>query len=130
VPSPKKPRTLPIILSPEEVVQFLGCVVNVKQRTILTTCYAAGLRISEAVHLMPGAIDRQRMVIRIDQGKGRKDRSVMLSPKLLQVLIDYWHAVRPRGCLFPGISLVNRLPVAQSNWLVRQRTPAQGFPSQ
>jgi integrase/recombinase XerD len=102
VPSPKKPRTLPIILSPEEVLQFLGCVTNIKQRTILTTCYAAGLRISEAVHLMPSAIDRQRMVIRIEQGKGRKDRYVMLSPKLLQVLSDYWHAARPRGCLFPG----------------------------
>jgi site-specific recombinase XerD len=102
VPSPKKPRTLPIILSPEEVLQFLGCVTNIKQRTILTTCYAAGLRISEAVQLMPGAIDRQRMVIRIEQGKGRKDRYVMLSPKLLQVLSDYWHAARPRGCLFPG----------------------------
>jgi integrase/recombinase XerD len=102
VPSPKKPRTLPIILSPEEVLQFLGCVTNIKQRTILTTCYTAGLRISEAVHLMPSAIDRQRMVIRIEQGKGRKDRYVMLSPKLLQVLSDYWHAARPRGCLFPG----------------------------
>jgi integrase/recombinase XerD len=90
------------ILSPEEVLQFLGCVTNIKQRTILTTCYAAGLRISEAVHLMPSAIDRQRMVIRIEQGKGRKDRYVMLSPKLLQVLSDYWHAARPRGCLFPG----------------------------
>jgi integrase/recombinase XerD len=102
VPSPKKPQTLPIILSPEEVLHFLGCVASIKQRTILTTCYAAGLRISEAVHLMPSAIDRQRMVIRIEQGKGRKDRYVMLSPKLLQVLIDYWHAARPRGCLFPG----------------------------
>jgi site-specific recombinase XerD len=102
VPSPKKPRTLPIILSPEEVVHFLDCVPNVKQRTILTTCYAAGLRISEAVHLMPSAIDRQRMVIRIEQGKGRKDRYVMLSPMLLQVLITYWHAVRPKVCLFPG----------------------------
>ena len=102
VPSPKKPRTLPIILSPEEVLQFRGCVTNIKQRTILTTCYAAGLRISEAVHLMPSAIDRQRMVIRIEQGKGRKDRYVMLSPELLQVLINYWHAARPRGCLFPG----------------------------
>jgi site-specific recombinase XerD len=102
VPSPKKPRTLPIILSPEEVLQFLRCVTNIKQRTILTTCYAAGLRIREAIQLMPGAIDRQRMVIRIEQGKGRKDRYVMLSPKLLQVLSDYWHAARPRGCLFPG----------------------------
>jgi len=102
MPSPKKPRTLPIILSPEEVVHFLSCVTNTKQRTILTTCYAAGLRISEAVHLMPGAIDRQRMVIRVEQGKGRKDRYVMLSPKLLQVLSDYWYKVRPKGCLFPG----------------------------
>jgi len=121
---------LPIILSPEEVVHFLGCVANVKQRTIPTTCYAAGLRISEAVHLMPSAIDRRRMVIRIDQDKGREDRYVMLSPKPLQVLINYWHAVRPRGCLFPGTSLVNRSPVAQSNWLVRQRAPVQGFPNQ
>jgi integrase/recombinase XerD len=102
VPSPKKPRTLPIILSPEEVAHFLGCVANIKQRTILTTCYAAGLRISEAVHLMPTAIDRQRMVIRVEQGKGRKDRYVMLSPKLLEVLSDYWYRVRPKGCLFPG----------------------------
>jgi site-specific recombinase XerD len=102
VPSPKKPRTLPIILSPEEVAHFLGCVANIKHRTILTTCYAAGLRISEAVHLMPTAIDRQRMVIRVEQGKGRKDRYVMLSPKLLEVLSDYWYRARPKGCLFPG----------------------------
>jgi site-specific recombinase XerD len=102
VPSPKKPRTLPIILSPEEVAHFLDCVANIKHRTILTTCYAAGLRISEAVHLMPTAIDRQRMVIRVEQGKGRKDRYVMLSPKLLEVLSDYWYRVRPKGCLFPG----------------------------
>lgn len=102
VPSPKAPRTLPIILSPDEVVQFLGCIPNVKHRTILTACYAAGLRITEAVHLKPAAIDRQRMVIRIEQGKGRKDRYVMLSPKLLEVLSDYWWAVRPKVWLFPG----------------------------
>ncbi len=102
VPSPKAPRTLPIILSPDEVVQFLGCIPNIKHRTILTACYAAGLRITEAVHLKPAAIDRQRMVIRIEQGKGRKDRYVMLSPKLLDVLSDYWRAVRPKVWLFPG----------------------------
>ena len=102
VPSPKAPRTLPIILSPDEVVQFLGCISNIKHRTILTACYAAGLRITEAVHLKPAAIDRQRMVIRIEQGKGRKDRYVMLSPKLLEVLSDYWWAVRPKVWLFPG----------------------------
>ena len=102
VPSPKAPRTLPIILSPDEVVQFLGCIPNIKHRTILTACYAARLRITEAVHLKPAAIDRQRMVIRIEQGKGRKDRYVMLSPKLLEVLSDYWWAVRPKVWLFPG----------------------------
>ena len=102
VPSPKAPRTLPIILSPDEVAQFLGCIPNIKHRTILTACYAAGLRITEAVHLKPAAIDRQRMVIRIEEGKGRKDRYVMLSPKLLEVLSDYWWAVRPKVWLFPG----------------------------
>ena len=101
-PSPKARRTLPIILSPDEVVQFLGCIPNIKHRTILTACYAAGLRITEAVHLKPAAIDRQRMVIRIEEGKGRKDRYVMLSPKLLEVLSEYWWAVRPKVWLFPG----------------------------
>ena len=102
VPSPKAPRTLPIILSPDEVVQFLGCIPNIKHRTILTACFAAGLRITEAVHLKPAAIDRRRMVIRIEEGKGRKDRYVMLSPKLLGVLSEYWWAVRPKVWLFPG----------------------------
>jgi integrase/recombinase XerD len=102
VPSPKKPRDLPIVLSPEEVVHFLGCSPNIKHRTILTTCYAAGLRITEAVHLKPDAIDRRRMVIRVDEGKGRKDRYVMLSPKLLEVLSAYWWAARPKVWLFPG----------------------------
>ena len=70
VPTPKNPQHLPVVLSPAEVVHFLGCIPNIKHRTILTTCYAAGLRITEAVHLKPIAIDRQRMVIRVEQGKG------------------------------------------------------------
>ena len=102
LPLPKKPQTLPVVLSPEEVRQFLGCVKSLKHRAILTTCYAAGLRISEAVHLKPTAIDSQRMVIRVEQGKGQKDRYVMLSPKLLAILRSYWRAVRPREWLFPG----------------------------
>jgi integrase/recombinase XerD len=73
LPLPKKPQTLPVVLSPEEVQQFLACVESVKHRAILTTCYAAGLRISEAVHLKPTAIDSQRMVIRVEQGKGQTD---------------------------------------------------------
>ena len=80
-------------------MHFLGCVASDKQRAILTTCYAAGLRISEAVRLKPAAIDSQRMVIRVEQGKGRKDRYVMLSPKLLEILRSYWRpCVRRSGC--------------------------------
>lgn len=102
LPLPKKQQKLPIVLSPEEVLQFLGCVRSIKQRTILTTCYAAGLRVSEAVHLKPAAIDSQRMVIRVAQGKGQKDRYVMLSPRLLETLRNYWRAVRPTEWLFSG----------------------------
>jgi integrase/recombinase XerD len=102
LPAPKKPQKLPVVLSPEEVLQFLACVQNIKHRTILTTCYAAGLRISEAVRLMPTDIDSQRMVIRIEQGKGQKDRYVMLSPKLLETLRNWWQMGKPKGWLFPG----------------------------
>ena len=73
IPAPKKPQTLPVVLSPEEVLQFLDCIEHIKHRTILTTCYAAGLRISEAVSLEPSHIDSQRMMIRVEQGKGQKD---------------------------------------------------------
>jgi integrase/recombinase XerD len=102
IPAPKKPQKLPVVLSPEEVLQFLECVGSTKHRAILTTCYAAGLRISEAVRLKPTDVDSQRMVIRVDQGKGRKDRYVMLSPKLLDTLRSYWRAIQPKGWLFDG----------------------------
>jgi integrase/recombinase XerD len=102
IPAPKKPQTLPVVLSPEEVVRFLESVKQPKPRTILTTCYAAGLRISEAIQLTISAIDSQRMVLRIEQGKGQKDRYVMLSPKLLEILRAWWKIHRPRHWLFPG----------------------------
>ena len=103
IPAAKKPQKLPVVLSPEEVLQFLSSVANTKQRAILTTCYAAGLRVSEAVHLKPTDIDSKRMVIRVEQGKGQKDRYVMLSAKLLETLREYWRAVRPKGIwLFEG----------------------------
>jgi site-specific recombinase XerD len=102
IPAPKKPQTLPIVLSREEVLQFLQHVASLKHRTILSVCYAAGLRISEAVRLQLADIDSQRMVLRVDQGKGQKDRYVMLSPKLLELLRAWWRAARPRLWLFPG----------------------------
>ena len=102
IPAPKQPQTLPVVLSPEEVVQFLACVKHPKHRTILTTCYAAGLRISEAVRLTAPAIDSQRMVLRIALGKGQKDRYVMLSVQLLEILRAWWKRTRPTHWLFPG----------------------------
>ena len=102
IPAPKKPQKLPVILSPEEVLQFLNCVRSRKHRAVLTTCYAAGLRISEAVALTPPAIDSKRMVIRVEQGKGQKDRYVMLSPKLLEILRTWWRVEKPKDWLFPG----------------------------
>ena len=102
IPAPKKPQSLPVVLSPQEVVQFLDAVKAAKHRAILTTCYASGLRISEAVRLTVSAIDSERMVLRITKGKGQKDRYVMLSPKLLAVLRAWWRVERPRHWLFPG----------------------------
>jgi integrase/recombinase XerD len=74
LPMPKKPEKLPVILSPEEVRHFLSCIPRRKARTALTVCYAAGLRVSEAIALKPNDIDSQRMTIRVTQGKGQKDR--------------------------------------------------------
>ena len=91
-----------MILSPEEVLQFIEGVPHIKHRTILTTCYATGLRISETVHLKPAHIDSSRMVIRVEQGKGQKDRYVMLSVRLLEMLRHWWRSERPQHWLFPG----------------------------
>jgi integrase/recombinase XerD len=102
IPASKKPQKLPVIPSPEEVARFLGSVRSPRHRAILTSCYAAGLRISECIHLKATDIDSQRMVIRVDQGKGHKDRYVMLSPKLLETLRSSWKVVRPRDWLFEG----------------------------
>jgi site-specific recombinase XerD len=102
IPTCRRPQKLPIVLSQEEVGRFLDAVPSLKHRVILTICYAAGLRISEAVRLTPDAIDSQRMVIRVAQGKGSKDRYVMLSPKLLDLLRSYWHSAHPKLWLFPG----------------------------
>src|SRR4051812_34221365 len=102
IPAGKQAKKLPVVMSQEEVARFLAAVDNLKHRVILTVCYATGLRISEAVRLTPDAIDSRRMVIRVAQGKGRKDRYVMLSPRLLELLRDYWKRTRPGAWLFPG----------------------------
>ena len=102
IPYAREPRTLPVVLSAAEVVRFLEAVPSLKTRTALTAAYAAGLRASEAVGLKIGNIDSQRMVIRIEHGKGGKDRYVMLSAQLLRILRTYWRLARPKHWLFPG----------------------------
>ncbi|QUN32219.1 site-specific integrase (plasmid) [Cupriavidus sp. KK10] len=101
-PLPRKPVRLPVVLSLEEITTFFDSIASLKQRTILMVAYAAGLRVSEAAHLKVTDIDSKRMVIRVNQGKNRKDRYVMLSPRLLEILRTYWHDAHPRDWLFPG----------------------------
>ena len=98
----KQPRTLPVVLGPDELARFFAAITNLKHRAIIMTAYAAGLRISEVTRLRVTDIDSARMVIRVCQGKGQKDRYVMLSPRLLEILRAYWKAARPRDFLFPG----------------------------
>ena len=100
----RAPRTLPVVLSADEVVRFLEAVPSLKTRTALTTAYAAGLRASETVGLKVGDIDSGRGVIRVEHGKGGKDRTVMLSAQLLRILRVYWRLARPRSGCFPGVA--------------------------
>ena len=102
IPYAREPRKLPVVLSADEVVRFLEAVPSLKTRAALTTAYAAGLRASEAVGLKVGDIDSGRMVIRVEHGKGGKDRYVMLSAQLLGILRTYWRLARPQHWLFPG----------------------------
>lgn len=102
IPYPKQPSRLPTILSPAEVVALLQAPRRLKSRAILTTLYAAGLRVSELCQLQITDVDSARMVLRVRQGKGQQDRYVMLSPKLLPLLRQYWQQYKPRPWLFPG----------------------------
>src|SRR5882724_2598307 len=102
IPYAREPRKLPVVLSADEVVRFLEAVPSLKTRAALTTAYAAGLRAFEAVGLKVGDVDSGRMVIRVEHGKGGKDRYVMLSAQLLGILRTYWRLARPKHWLFPG----------------------------
>jgi integrase/recombinase XerD len=102
IPFGKRPKKVPAVLGDEEVRRLLACVLNLKHRTVLLTCYAAGLRLSEATHLRIANIDGERMQIHIANGKGRKERLVPFSPRLLLELREYWKQARPSNYLFPG----------------------------
>lgn len=102
VPGAKQPKRLPEILNREEILRLFSLTVHLKHRTLLMTAYAAGLRCSELTNLQASDIDSVRMLIRVDQGKGNKDRYVPLSPRLLEELRNYWRRTRPEGWMFPG----------------------------
>jgi site-specific recombinase XerD len=113
----REPRRLPVVLSQEEVARFLDAAPGLKAKAVLSLAYATGLRVHEISVLKIGDIDKDRMMIRVEQGKGSKDRYVMLSPYLLDLLREYWRKYRPRDWLF--VSRIgrgaNRLSTRQIN---------------
>lgn len=120
LPYQKTGRKLPVILSRNEVSRLLEALSNIKHRAILMSGYAGGLRLSEVQQLRVGDIDSQRMAIHIRQGKGRKDRYVMLAKKLLLVLREYWLVCRPRTWLFPGLIPGNPLDRGSIHFIIKK----------
>lgn len=110
-----EPRKLPVVLSPEEVARLLNAAPGLKYKAALSVAYGAGLRAAEVVTLKISDIDSKRMLIRVENGKGCKDRNVMLSPHLLQVLRTWWMVECPQGWLFPGRNPVQPMTTRQLN---------------
>jgi integrase/recombinase XerD len=102
IPRIKNSKKLPVVLAMEEVEALLGCIDNLKHRAILMTIYSGGLRIGEATRLKISHLDSKRMTIRVENGKGSKDRYTLLGHRTLALLRDYWRAYRPEEWLFPG----------------------------
>ena len=129
----RQPRRLPAVLSVAEVTLLLQAAPGPKYKAALATTYGAGLRVSEVVALKVGDIDSERMLLRVEQGKGRKDRNAMLSPQLLELLRDWWRDGRrlgvllPRGWLFPGRNPVVPLSTRQPNRAVHAAAEAAGI---
>ena len=123
----REPRRAPTVLSPEEVARLLAAAPGVKYKAALGVAYGAGLRVSEVVALKVSDIDNERMLLRVEQGKGQKDRFVMLSPQLLELLRDWWWVARPRAWLFPGLDPVNPMSTRQLCRAVRTAAHAAGI---
>ncbi len=108
-----EPRKAPIVLSQEEVVRLLEAAPGLKYKAAFSVAYGAGLRVSEVVSLKVSDIDSERMTLRVEQGKGQRDRYVMLSPQLLEVLREWRRAAQPWAWLFPGQNPVNPMTARQ-----------------
>jgi site-specific recombinase XerD len=127
------PRKLPVILSPEEVKRLIAAAGNLKHQTALALAYATGLRVNEVVALKVGDIDSERMTLRVEQGKGQKDRYAMLSPVLLERLRVWWRVARAQGkmldggWLFPGQNPVRHLSARQLNRAIHAAADEAGI---
>ena len=122
-----KPRRAPVVLSQEEVARLLEAAPGLKYKAAFGVAYGAGLRVSEVVALKVPDIDSKRMTLRVEQGKGQRDRYVMLSPQLLEWLREWWRAARPRAWLFPGQNPVNPMSARQLSRAVRTAAQAAGI---
>ena len=109
-----EPRKAPVVLSQEEVARLLEAAPGLKYKAALSVAYGAGLRVSEVANLKVSDIDRERMTLRVEQGKGQRDRTVMLSPRLLELLREWWQAARPQVWLFPGQNPINPMTAASA----------------
>jgi site-specific recombinase XerD len=126
IPFPKSPQRLPVVLSPEEVTRLIDAANTLYHRTLLMTLYSTAVRRSELCRLQVTDIDSERMIIRIQQGKGRRDRDVPLSPKLLEALRLYWRWRKPKTYLFPGRGKRADVPIsANSVWLACRQAAQQ-----
>ena len=123
-----EPRKLPRVLPPEDVLRLLESAPNPKSKAALSVAYGAGLRAMEVVALKITDIDSQRMLIRVEQGKGRKDRFAMLSPQLLELLRDWYRIARPRMFLFPGRDKIGPMTPRQLNRICHMAAELAGLP--
>src|SRR3974390_2021286 len=111
----RQPQKLPVVLTLEEVALLIEAAPGPKYKAALGVAYGAGLRVSEVANLRVSDIDSERMMLRVEQGKGQRDRYVMLSPQLLQLLREWWKAARPQVWLFPGQNPINPVTARQLN---------------
>ena len=123
-----EPRKLPRVLSPEEVLRLLEAAPGPKHRAALSLAYGAGLRAMEVVGLKVSDVDSKRMMIRVEQGKGRKDRFAMLSPQLLELLRDWWRIAHPKVWMFPGRDCINPMTTRQLNRICHMAAELAGLP--
>jgi integrase/recombinase XerD len=122
-----EPRKAPVVLSREEVARLLEAAPGLKYKAALSVAYGAGLRVSEVANLKVSDIDSERMTLRVEQGKGQRDRYVMLSPQLLELLRDWWRASRPQVWLFPGQNPINPMTPRQLNRAVHAAKDLAGI---